>query len=180
MTTDCFLACLRRFVSRCGLPTEINSDNGSNFKGAKHDLYDLLQVPTDSLHSRVHPTVFTQQSNPVALHSREGSALRRSLGGSHQVRQDAPQGCHWQASPRLREIYNNSSTSRVMPQQPTTCCPNQSPRRWYISHHSRTLPHQKAPYGVSGGNNRTTHLAPTQVESVPTCYEALLEAVVNR
>ena len=112
-----------------------------------------------------------------------GAALQRglcTLEGSHQVRQDAPQESHWQASPRLREIYNNSSTSRVVPQQPTTCCPNQSHRQWHISHHSRTLPHHKVPYGVSGGNNRTTHLAPTQVESVPTCYEALLEAMVNR
>ena len=40
-TTEAFLACLRRFVSRRGLPSEIHTDNGGNFKGAKRDLQDL-------------------------------------------------------------------------------------------------------------------------------------------
>ena len=34
LTTD---ACLRRFISRRGLPSEIHSDNGGNFKGARND-----------------------------------------------------------------------------------------------------------------------------------------------
>ena len=34
LTTDAFIAALRRFVARRGLPTELHSDNGTNFKGA--------------------------------------------------------------------------------------------------------------------------------------------------
>lgn len=42
-TTDAFLAALRRFVSRRGLCTEIYSDRGSNFIGAKNDLPEMLE-----------------------------------------------------------------------------------------------------------------------------------------
>ena len=45
-TTESFLAALRRFVSRRGLPTNLYSDHGSNFKGANSDLlcfYRMLE-----------------------------------------------------------------------------------------------------------------------------------------
>ena len=48
-STETFLACLRRFISRRGCPAEIHSDNGGNFVGAKRDLqelYDFLEKPT--------------------------------------------------------------------------------------------------------------------------------------
>ena len=41
LTTEAFLAALKRFVSRRGLPLNIHSDNGSNFIGAKNDLSAL-------------------------------------------------------------------------------------------------------------------------------------------
>ena len=40
-TTEAFLACLKRFVSRRGAPAEIHTDNGGNLKGAKRDLQEL-------------------------------------------------------------------------------------------------------------------------------------------
>ena len=43
LTTDAFLACLRRFASRRGTPRTIYSDNGSNFKGARNRLMDLYK-----------------------------------------------------------------------------------------------------------------------------------------
>ena len=43
LTTEAFLACLRRFISRRGCPSTIQSDNGSNFKGAKNDLQELYR-----------------------------------------------------------------------------------------------------------------------------------------
>ncbi|XP_039453257.1 uncharacterized protein LOC120432183 [Culex pipiens pallens] len=49
LTTAAFLAALRRFVARRGLPSEVHSDNGLNFQGASNhlrELYDLLQDPT--------------------------------------------------------------------------------------------------------------------------------------
>ena len=40
-TTEAFLVCLKRFVSRRGAPAKIHTDNGGNFKGAKRDLQEL-------------------------------------------------------------------------------------------------------------------------------------------
>ena len=42
LTTEAFMATLRRFVSRRGHPTVIMSDHGRNFIGAKNDLKDLF------------------------------------------------------------------------------------------------------------------------------------------
>lgn len=50
LTTEAFLAALKRFVSRRGLPREIWSDSGSNFKGACNLLVkfkrDIIKDPT--------------------------------------------------------------------------------------------------------------------------------------
>ena len=43
LTTEAFLAALKRFVARRGLPGTIHSDNGSNFKGVKNDLQELYK-----------------------------------------------------------------------------------------------------------------------------------------
>ncbi|XP_052892561.1 uncharacterized protein LOC128300513 [Anopheles moucheti] len=46
LSTEAFLAALRRFVARRGLVSEMQSDNGTNFKGAANELnalYKLLQ-----------------------------------------------------------------------------------------------------------------------------------------
>ena len=48
LTTEAFLAALRRFVSRRGSPTALYSDNGSNFIGANNalsDIYSMLNLP---------------------------------------------------------------------------------------------------------------------------------------
>ena len=38
LSTEAFLAALRRFTSRRGLPLEIHSDNGTNFQGASNEI----------------------------------------------------------------------------------------------------------------------------------------------
>ena len=43
LTTDAFIACLRRFISRRGKPTLIWSDNGTNFVGAANELRALVE-----------------------------------------------------------------------------------------------------------------------------------------
>lgn len=50
LTTNAFLAALRRFVGQYGVPSEIHSDNGTNFHGSKnelHQLYELFQQESE-------------------------------------------------------------------------------------------------------------------------------------
>ncbi|XP_062537725.1 uncharacterized protein LOC134206062 [Armigeres subalbatus] len=44
LSTDAFLACLHRFVSRRGNPSELFSDNGTNFRGADRQLKELFDL----------------------------------------------------------------------------------------------------------------------------------------
>ena len=48
LTTDAFIACLRRFISRRGIPSMIWSDHGTNFVGAAREIKDLYQFLQDS------------------------------------------------------------------------------------------------------------------------------------
>ena len=43
LTTEAFVACLRRFISRRGKPTVIWSDHGTNFVGAARELQELVE-----------------------------------------------------------------------------------------------------------------------------------------
>ncbi len=43
LTSEAFLAALKRFIARRGRPDELFSDNGSNFKGAHNTLQDLYR-----------------------------------------------------------------------------------------------------------------------------------------
>ncbi|XP_062713374.1 uncharacterized protein LOC134290289 [Aedes albopictus] len=54
LSTPAFLAAFRRFVSRRGRPSDVYSDNGKNFEGAKNELEEihrLLQENTDNIHT---------------------------------------------------------------------------------------------------------------------------------
>ncbi|XP_017788506.1 PREDICTED: uncharacterized protein LOC108571047 [Habropoda laboriosa] len=50
MTSQSFLNCLKRFISRRGLCHTIFSDNGTNFVGARNELLDLSKLLTDKEH----------------------------------------------------------------------------------------------------------------------------------
>lgn len=44
LSTEAFIAALKRFIARRGIPSEILSDNGSNFVGAKNELHELYKL----------------------------------------------------------------------------------------------------------------------------------------
>ena len=44
LSAETFLNVLRRFISRRGAPTDIYSDNATNFVGTDHDLHDLYNM----------------------------------------------------------------------------------------------------------------------------------------
>ena len=62
LTTETFLAALRRFIARRGLPRDLHTDNGSNFLGAKHDLMELYKfMDTPEVQSTIHDAMLTQR-----------------------------------------------------------------------------------------------------------------------
>ena len=47
LTSEAFIACLKHFIARYGLPSLIWSDNGTNFIGAARELKELYQLPSN-------------------------------------------------------------------------------------------------------------------------------------
>ncbi|XP_049875002.1 uncharacterized protein LOC126373073 isoform X1 [Pectinophora gossypiella] len=50
LSTDTFLACFKRFISRRAMPTEVFCDNGGAFKGAANHLADLYKLNSSTSH----------------------------------------------------------------------------------------------------------------------------------
>lgn len=50
LSTDSFLACFKRFISRRGLPSDVFCDNGTNFRGARNQLADLYKLNSSNDH----------------------------------------------------------------------------------------------------------------------------------
>ena len=44
LTSDAMVTALRRFIARCGIPSQIVSDNATNFVGARRDINELEKV----------------------------------------------------------------------------------------------------------------------------------------
>ena len=61
LSTDRFLQALRRFVARRGLCSEIYSDNGTNFVGARNKLQEFLRLLKDPTHRETVPKECTSQ-----------------------------------------------------------------------------------------------------------------------
>ena len=66
LTTEAFIACLKRFDVRSGLPAVIYIDNGSNYPGARNDLYETIPILT----TRCHP----EKSHHLSLKSENRNA----------------------------------------------------------------------------------------------------------
>ncbi len=54
LTTEGFMACIRRFCARRGKPAEIHSDNGTNFVGSHHELQEIQCLLTSTKSSISH------------------------------------------------------------------------------------------------------------------------------
>ncbi|XP_061719632.1 uncharacterized protein LOC133526844 isoform X2 [Cydia pomonella] len=52
LTTECFLACFKRFIARRNLPSEVYCDNASTFKGARNKLAELYRMHASQTHKQ--------------------------------------------------------------------------------------------------------------------------------
>lgn len=67
LSTDSFLMCLRNFISRRGIPAEIYSDNGTNFRGADRFLKEELKnIKFDEVQIDLAYRGITWKFNPPA------------------------------------------------------------------------------------------------------------------
>ncbi|XP_075170238.1 uncharacterized protein LOC142242552 [Haematobia irritans] len=67
LTTDSFLMCLRNFMARRGTPSEIYSDNGTNFRGAERFLkQELEKINYNDVQSALSFKGITWRFNPPA------------------------------------------------------------------------------------------------------------------
>ena len=69
LTTESFLAAFHRFVSRRCLPSEMHSDNGTNFVGATRELKDLYHF----LKSSSTPEILNSFCNSNRFSTLKGS-----------------------------------------------------------------------------------------------------------
>jgi len=61
LTTEAFLAALRRFIARRGKPQTLYSDNGTNFQGAANELHEVAKMlQTTSQMSRIQDFLATE------------------------------------------------------------------------------------------------------------------------
>ena len=106
LTTEAFLAGLKRFIARGGLPQEIHSDNGSNFLGAKNDLNDLYHfLQSTTTISTVYQYLLSQST--MAVYSQESPSLRRALGGSCESCKVSSASCHGHSAPHIRGVRHS-------------------------------------------------------------------------
>jgi hypothetical protein len=85
LTSEAFIAALRRFIARRGFCSTIHSDNDANFIGTNnelHELHDLLQ--SDDHKSKVH-TFLSDKQIEWRFIPPSFPALRWSLGSSGKV-----------------------------------------------------------------------------------------------
>ena len=62
LTSDAFIACLRRFIARRGYPSLLWSDHGTNFVGAQREIKELFTfLEKQSTQSTVHEFCLAQQ-----------------------------------------------------------------------------------------------------------------------
>lgn len=85
LTTNAFLAALRRFWSRRGIGNIIYSDNGTNFVGANRQLKELRDLFTSEVHKKKYIPVRRRSRGRMEVHSPSLSPFWRVMGGSCKI-----------------------------------------------------------------------------------------------
>ncbi len=97
LTTEAFIASLRRFVSRRDFPSDIYRDHGTNFTGANRAIAELYKFLSKS----------DFQKSVIDSCSNQGTSFptfRRALGSSSQEFQETSQKSRWRCQTHLRRV----------------------------------------------------------------------------
>ncbi|XP_062541598.1 uncharacterized protein LOC134209621 [Armigeres subalbatus] len=116
LSTDRFLQALRRFVARRGLCTNIYSDNGTNFVGARNQLKDLLKL----LKSNDHNSAVSKEcaKDGIQWHFIPPSAppLRRFMGNGRPINQTPFAASNRRFTRVSSGFYHTTYPGRSLPQ----------------------------------------------------------------
>ncbi len=80
LTSHAFIAALRRFIARCGKPSTMWSDNGSNFVSATHALKELFEFASDSMVQGTISEFCSSQKYPAGNPSRNMLPILGAFG----------------------------------------------------------------------------------------------------
>jgi hypothetical protein len=61
LTTECFLACFKRFIARRNLPSDVYCDNASTFKGTRNQLDEFYRLHASQAHQQAVNSFATQK-----------------------------------------------------------------------------------------------------------------------
>lgn len=88
LSTETFLATMKRFMARRGKPLRMYSDNSTNFVGAKRELIQLHQLLTnDTMKNKIIDNVRRQCH--LAFYSPSSSSFWRPLGDNGKIHEAA-------------------------------------------------------------------------------------------
>ena len=137
LTTEAFIATLRRFTAQRGHPQLIWSDHGTNFVGANRELRELNvflshQITQDAI------SEFCSAQSTMEVHSRKIASLWWDMGISCEKCQEPFKACCLSSQIDIRRTLNDSHTSGGMSQQPSIGS-DQFPRRRNRSTHTWPL-----------------------------------------
>lgn len=90
LSTERFLQALRSFFARRCMCSDIYSDNGKKFEGARNQMEDLFALLRDTSPRRSYSGVLQKQYQ-LALHSTIRSPFWQIMGGSSPLHQIPPQ-----------------------------------------------------------------------------------------
>ena len=85
LTTEAFLAALRRFIAHRGKPRTIYSDNGTNFQGASNELHEIYNMLHSSSQMARVQDFLTSEGCDWKLNPTTCTALRMIMGSSCQI-----------------------------------------------------------------------------------------------
>ena len=80
LSSEAFIACLRRFVSRRGLPNLIWSDHGTNFVGAARELKELSEFLNNQKSQVSYLRILLIGQHRMEIHSETCPTFWRNLG----------------------------------------------------------------------------------------------------
>ena len=114
LTTEAFIAALRRFIARRGRPSTIWSDHGTNFVGAAREIKEMIQfLEKRKSQGAISQFCAAQNITWKFIPERE---LQWPVGGSSKVHEVSPEAHRRQHEVHLRRVYHNSDTDRSPPE----------------------------------------------------------------